>query len=53
MAKRNSFKKMKLGGNNENSFLDLIGFSAPFFLIFTLVILLVIFVGSDSGAKLL
>jgi hypothetical protein len=52
MAKRNSFKKMK-GGNNENSFLDLFGFTAPFFIIFTLVILLVIFLGAGSSAKLL
>jgi len=52
MTKRSSFKKMKLGGNNENSFLDLFGFSAPFFLIFALVILLVVFLGLGSGKLL-
>jgi hypothetical protein len=43
---------MKLHGG-ENSFLDLFGFTAPFFIIFTLVILLVVFLGGGSSAKLL
>jgi hypothetical protein len=42
MAKRNSFKKMK-GCDNQNSFVDLFGFTAPFYIIFNLVILLVVF----------
>ena len=50
MSKRNTFKKMKLIGG-ENSIFDLVGFTAPFFIIFALVILLVVFLGLGSGAK--
>jgi hypothetical protein len=43
---------MKLIGG-ENSIFDLVGFTGPFFIIFALVILLVIFLGGSSGGKLL
>ena len=54
MAKHNSFKKLKIGGYGEDeTFFAVTRFVLPFFLIFALVILLVIFLGAGSSAKLL